>query len=129
MQFLFILMAFKNSKYPSVYHIGYKLFKMGEGQGGAGGGADRDSKWWLSIDHCTKCHFIWGAQGRGQGFWLGGPHHPLPHPSGYTPEQTVGLITSWLFALYPQVYMYKQWHSWKQNSSKCLLPNSVPVIH
>ena len=43
------------------------------------GGADWDSKWWLSIDLCTKCNFIWGREGgrvsaRGQ----------LPSaPSGY----------------------------------------------
>ena len=46
------------------------------------GVADQDSKWRLSIDLCTKCRFIWGAQrggGGGLDFWLGGsnPSSPL----------------------------------------------------
>ena len=42
--------------------------------GGGGVGAERDSKWWLSIDPFTKCHFILrGSRGHhgGLGFWLG----------------------------------------------------------
>ena len=44
-----------------------RLFKMRGRQGGwgvsRGRGADRDSKWRLSIDLCTKCNFIWGQEG------------------------------------------------------------------
>ena len=43
-----------------------RLFKMRGRQGGLMGvweGADWDSKWWLSIDLCTKCNFIWGVRG------------------------------------------------------------------
>ena len=48
---------------------------------GAARGADRDSKWRLSIDPCTKFHFIWGAQG-GLDFWLGGSSPPPLRPEG-----------------------------------------------
>ena len=43
-----------------------RLFKMRGRQGGAhewAGGADWYSKWWLSMDLCTKCNFIWGQEG------------------------------------------------------------------
>ena len=44
-------------------------------KGERGGGADRDSKWWLSIDLCTKCNYIGGGQGA-----------ESPPPSGYATE-------------------------------------------
>ena len=48
-------------------------------QGWAGGGADWDSKWRLSIDLCTKCNFIWGRGG--QSFCRGqSPPCPPPPP-------------------------------------------------
>ena len=57
-----------------------RLFKMRGRQVGSGvsggGGADWDSKWWLSTDLCTKCNFIWGAE------FLPGAVAPLP--PGYT---------------------------------------------
>ena len=46
------------------------------------GGAYWDSKWQLSIDPCTKCHFM-GAQG-GARILTEGVQAPPP-PSGYTP--------------------------------------------
>ena len=50
------------------------LFKMRRRQGGLGEeGAHQDWKWRLSIDPCTKCHFIWGAHVGRLGFWLRGP--------------------------------------------------------
>ena len=50
-------------------------------RGGNGG-----SNWRHSIDPCTKCHIISGAQ-RELGFWLGA-QAPNPQPlSGYAPEQ------------------------------------------
>ena len=33
----------------------------GKGGGGRSGKADWDSKWGLSIDPCTKCHFMGGS--------------------------------------------------------------------
>ena len=62
-----------------------QIFKMRGRQGGLRG-AYRDSKWWLSIDPCTKCHFISGAQG-------GLPAGLLTegaHPGGLTPSQPPG---------------------------------------
>ena len=40
------------------------------------------SKWRLSVDHCTKCHSIWGLKA-GLEFWLGSSSLPAP---GYAPE-------------------------------------------
>ena len=61
-----------------------RLFKMRGRQGGLRGeqGADRDSKWRLSIDLCTKCNFIWGGK-RGAEFLPEGAVAPPCPPSGY----------------------------------------------
>ena len=59
-----------------------RLFKMRGRQGGLRGErgeADRDSKWRLSIDLCTKCNFIWGARG-GAEFLTRGGGCPPPAP-------------------------------------------------
>ena len=56
-----------------------QIFKMRGSKGGSGvGGGDRDSKWRLSIDLCTKCHFIWGSRGDWTSDW--GLKHPFHHP-------------------------------------------------
>ena len=58
-----------------------RLFKMrgrqGELRGKGGERPDRDSKWRLSIDLCTKCNFIWGAREE-QSFCQRGSHPPPP---------------------------------------------------
>ena len=41
-----------------------QIFRMRGRQWGRRGWADRDSKWWLSIDPCTKCHLMGGGGGR-----------------------------------------------------------------
>ena len=74
------------------------------GERGVGvGGADWDSKWWLSIDLCTKCNFIWGGKSpgaltleRGMGMCCG--HDPLfsgqsPLPSPPIYRQCAALVT------------------------------------
>ena len=57
------------------------LFKIRRRQGGGGwgGGWHRDSKWRLTIDPCTKCHFIWGLKG-----WASDWRDLSPLP-GYAP--------------------------------------------
>ena len=54
-----------------------------QNEGAAGGGADQDTKWWLSRDTCTKSCLIWGTMGGGASDC--GGSQPLPLPSGYTP--------------------------------------------
>ena len=51
------------------------------GEQGGERGADRDSKWRLSIDLCTKCNFIGGGGKRGAEFLPGVDRTPAP-PSG-----------------------------------------------
>ena len=48
-----------------------------KGSKGGSRGTDRDSKWWLSIDPYTKCHFIWGRASSGgwAGLLTGGSSH------------------------------------------------------
>ena len=58
------------------------LFKITRGGKGGGAsemsrGADRNSKWRLSIDLCTKFHFIWGLKGVA-GLLTGGVKPPAP---------------------------------------------------
>ena len=48
------------------------------GAEGWAGGADRDSKWRLSINLCTKCNFIWGGKRGGRVSARGGGCPPLP---------------------------------------------------
>ena len=47
-------------------------------------GADRNSKWRLSIDLCTKFHFIWGLKGVAE--LLTGGSSPQPPPHVYASE-------------------------------------------
>ena len=65
------------------------------GAEGWAGGADRDSKCWLSIDLCTKCNFILGGK-RGAEFLPEGAVAPLP-PSGYAT-----VWTGWFFQNFPR---------------------------
>ena len=63
------------------------------GAEGWAGGADRDSKWRLSIDLCTKCNFIGGAKG-GQSFCQRGRSPPCPPPPLATPLSLNGKLTA-----------------------------------
>ena len=49
-------------------------------------GADWDWKWRLSVDPCTKCHFIWRLVGS-TSVW--GAQAPQPPSFGYTPVRGV----------------------------------------
>ena len=56
------------------------------GAEGWAGGADRDSKWRLSIDLCIKCNFIWGAEFLPEGAVAPPPAPPLATPlPGWSP--------------------------------------------
>ena len=56
--------------------ISWGVASLSKIRGRRGGGAGRDSNWWLSIDPCRKCHFIWWL--KGMGFWLRGLKPSVP---------------------------------------------------
>ena len=78
-----------------------RLFKMRGRQGGLRGeqgGADWDSKWWLFIDLCTKCNFIWGARGGAEFLPEGAvapPAPPLATPQYSTHEMYILHVWQW----------------------------------
>ena len=80
----FVMLYFaRNKSLQYIYFLMFGLFKMrgrqgGGGSGSDGGGGDRDSKLQLSIEPCTKCHFIGGS--RGTGLLTGGLKPPALPP-------------------------------------------------
>ena len=67
-QNLVVCFVWRITTVPRCTGVVARLYKMRGRQGGSGEevGADRNSKWQLSINPCINCHFIWkGAQGGG----------------------------------------------------------------